>query len=231
MKLKTVDELNAFLDRTTLFQQDVAEHLSTLEPIPVERHLIAYQAGALSIEHGLSILMLIQAGFHTSAMALMRPQFESLLRGVWLLYAASEGWVEKLSQPLTHETANSANKAPMVADMLTELEGENPAPRHIVSQLREFQRETGKALNSFTHGGLHPLSRSAHGYPAQLIYDVMRNANAVTALTGQLVVVLTADPSNMVPLRQLHVTYADCLHIIGPEAAQGAGSGFKQGSV
>ncbi len=230
MNPKTVVELNAFLDRTALFQEDVTKHLSALEPVPVERYLIAYQAGALSIEHGHSILLLIREGLHTSAMALMRPQFESLLRGVWLLYAATETWVEKLGQPLTHETANSANKAPMVADMLKELEAAADAPKHIVAQLREFQRETGKALNSFTHGGLHPLSRSANGYSAQLIYDVMRNANAVTALTGQLLVVLTADPANMAPLREMHVTYADCLHIIGAVTAPESKSELKQGA-
>lgn len=70
-------------------------------------------------------------------------------------------------------------------------------------------------MNSYAHGGIHPLSRVLTGYPAQLTYDVIRNSNAVTALATQLASILTGDPRNMEPVRQFHVEYADCLPPLG----------------
>lgn len=47
------------------------------------------------------------------------------MRGIWLRYAASDAWVEKLSEPLTLENAKRANEGPMLAEMLKQLES-NP---------------------------------------------------------------------------------------------------------
>jgi hypothetical protein len=68
-----------------------------------------------------------------------------------------------------------------------------------------------EAMNSYNHGGIHPLSRMLTGYPPQLTYDVVRNSNAVMALATQLVSIATGDLSRIAPVRKLHVTYADCL--------------------
>lgn len=53
-----------------------------------------------------------------------------------------------------------------------------------------------------------------NGYPAQLIYDVIRNANAVVALTAQLLVVLSGNSQNMAPVRQMHTDFMDILAIV-----------------
>jgi len=144
----------------------------------------------------------------------MRPQYESLVRGIWLLHAANDSWVEKLSEPLTVETAKRANEGPMLADMLKGLEASSTAPQAIVGQLKEYRDVIWKVLNSYVHGGLHPLARTATGYPAQLSYDVVRNSNAIVALTTQLLSILTGNPRQMEPVRKLHVDFADCLPIL-----------------
>ena len=148
------------------------------------------------------------------AYSLMRPQYESLVRGIWLLHAASDSWVEKLGEPLTLDTAKRANEGLMLAEMLEELEKSSTAPRPIVDQLKEYRDVTWKALNSYAHGGLHPLSRTLACYPAQLTYDVVRNSNAVVALATQLVSILSGDPRNMEPVRKFHVEYSNCLPIL-----------------
>lgn len=63
-------------------------------------------------------------------------------------------------------------------------------------------------------GGLHPLSRPLTGYPPQLIWDVIRNSNAVVALTAQLQSILTGLPENMGPVRRMHQEFTDVLPII-----------------
>ncbi len=219
----TDEKLHRLLDRTAQFHTEVQRHVQSLLSAPDERFVAAFQSGLLSLEHALSTLMLVDQGLFSSAIALTRPQFESLVRGVWLLHAASDSWVAKLSEPLTMETAKRANEGLGLADMLNELEAHPDAPAPIVAQLREYKEVTWKAMNSYAHGGLHPLSRTMTGYPPQLIYDVIRNSNAVVALTAQLQSILSGVAENMQPVREMHEHFADVLPIIHSTAASTRG--------
>lgn len=208
------EKLQKLKDRSAEFQAAVLRHVGSLGPAPDDRAIIAFQSGLLSIEHATSTLVLFDQRLFSSAIALTRPQFESLVRGIWLLYAASDLWVDKLSEPLTMETAKRANEGEGLADMLKQLEATPRAPAAIVAQLREFKDLTWKAMNSYAHGGLHPLSRKLTGYPDQLIYDIIRNSNAIVALTAQLLSILTGVPQDMEPVRQMHRDFPDVLPLI-----------------
>ena len=210
----TEEKLQKLLDRTSELHAAVQRHMQSLLPAPDQRFVIAFQSGLLSLEHAVSALVLFEQGLFSSAIALTRPQFESLVRGIWLLHAASDNWVNKLSEPLTMESAKRANEGEGLVEMLKQLEANPTAPAAIVAQLREYKEVTWKAMNSYAHGGLHPLSRKITGYPAQLIYDVIRNSNAIVALTAQLQSILTGMPENMGPVRQMHRDFVDVLPII-----------------
>jgi len=210
----TEEKLLQLIERTAAFHERVQQHVHTLTPYPEIRFITAFQSGLLSLEHAVSALVLFEQGLFSSAIALTRPQFESLVRGIWLLHAASENWVTKLSEPLTMESAKRANEGESLAEMLKQLEANPDAPAGIVAQLREFKEVAWKAMSSYTHGGLHPLSRTMNGYPAQLIYDVLRNGNAVVALSAQLLAILSGNPQNMAPVRQMHTDFMDILPIV-----------------
>lgn len=210
----TEEKLLQLIERTATFHERVQQHVQTLTPYPDVRFITAFQSGLLSLEHAVSALVLFEQGLFSSAIALTRPQFESLVRGIWLLHAASENWVTKLSEPLTMESAKRANEGEGLAEMLKQLEANPDAPAGIVAQLREFKEIAWKAMSSYTHGGLHPLSRTMSGYPAQLIYDVIRNGNAVVALSAQLLAILSGNPQNMAPVRQMHTDFMDILPIV-----------------
>ncbi|QID17833.1 hypothetical protein G3580_09380 [Nitrogeniibacter mangrovi] len=209
-------EFDAFLDRNTEFHQRVVEIVADLEPYPDQRFVLAMKSAHLSLEHGAAVALLVSADMCAPGFTLVRTQFESLVRGIWLLYAATDTWVEKLSQPLTQESADMAKDTLMLADMLKRLRASEGAPAGLLDQLEACRDVTWKALNSYAHGGFHPLSRLETGYPAQLAYDVLRNSNAVTALATQLTAILTGDQRAMAPVRSLHVEFADCLPIINP---------------
>jgi len=208
------ERLNLLLNRTAIFVEAVHVHVATLTSAESVRAQVAFQAGLLSLEHGTAALTLIEQRFLPSAYTLLRPQYECLVRGVWLVHAASDAWVDKLSEPLTVQSAQRANEGPMLAEMLRELDAAPDSPKPVVAQLKEYRDVAWKAMSSYNHGGLHPLSRVLTGYPAQLTYDVVRNSNAVMALATQLVSIATGDPNSMAPVRKLHVTYADCLPLL-----------------
>lgn len=187
--------------------------ISNLTPYREGRFTVAFQAGVLSIEHAIAALMLIGNELNASGYTLFRPQFETLVRGVWLLHAASDIWIEKLNEPLTIESARRANSSLMLADMLKQLDN-SAAPKHLIDQLKEFRDVTWKDLNSYIHGGIHPLSRMLSGYPPHLSYDVLRNSNALVAIAAQLTAIATGDKNNMTPVHKIHKDFADCLPII-----------------
>lgn len=206
--------LNTLLVRTAQFHQAAHAHIGNLAPAEGTRYLVAFQAGLLSLEHATGAFVLIGQGFFPSAYTLMRPQYECLVRGIWLLHAASDTWVEKLAEPLTLESAKRANEGPMLAEMLKQLESSPSSPGPIVEQLKQYRDATWKAMNSYAHGGLHPLARTLTGYPAQLTCDVVRNSNAIISLATQLSSILSGDPLNMQPVRRFHIEFADCLPIL-----------------
>ena len=208
------ERLITLLGRTAQFHEAVHAHIGNLVPAEGTRYLTAFQAALLSLEHASGAYVLIGQGLFPSAYVLLRPQYECLVRGIWLLYAASDAWVEKLSEPLTLENAKRANEGPMLAEMLKQLESNPSSPAPIVEQLKQYRDVTWRALSSYSHGGLHPLSRTLTGYPAQLTYDAVRNSNAVLALTTQLASILSGDPINMAPVRRFHIEFADCLPIL-----------------
>lgn len=211
-------KLDQLLLCTQAFHNAAVEHASSLQPFEDMRASIAFQAGFLVLEHSLAVRILIVDGRLPSAFALFRPQFECLVRGIWLLHAASESWIEKFNQPLTIASAKQANEGPGFAEMLKELESNPTAPSHIVEHLRAFKEIAWKPLNSYTHGGIHPLTRGWNGFPPQLTYDAVRNANAVLALTLQLLSILTRDARNMEPVRRMHEEFAECLNLLPPQS-------------
>ena len=211
--IESEKQLSELLNRTKGFHRAVAMQISNLTPYREERFTVAFQAGVLSIEHAMAALMLIGNELNASGYALFRPQFETLVRGVWLLHAASDTWIEKLNEPLTIESARRANSSLMLADMLKQLDN-STAPKHLIDQLKEFRDVTWKDLNSYVHGGIHPLSRMLSGYPPQLSYDVLRNSNALVAIAAQLTAIATGDKNNMAPVHVIHKDFADCLPII-----------------
>ncbi|MDP3108681.1 hypothetical protein [Hydrogenophaga sp.] len=210
----TPDELAHTLDRSIELHEAVLELTESFEPYPELHFDLAFQSALLSMEHATASLLLLQNEMEAPGMALLRPQFESLVRAIWLVYAASEAQVEKLAMPLTIETARRGDDLPMLSEMLKRLEATSEAPRHIVAQLQAYKDITWKALNSFAHGGMHPLSKYVTGYPPKLVFDTLCNSNGIFMMAAQLLCILTGAPENQTQWRKLIDEFTDCFHPI-----------------
>lgn len=209
----TEQDFDHFLARVAAFHQTVAENVADLEPYPEPRYGLAHQSALLSIEHGTAAYVLIAGQLFAPGYSLLRTQFETLVRGIWLMYAATETWVDKLNHPLTEQSAESAKDTLMLDKMLKALRASESAPPALLNQLDACRDAMWKALNSYAHGGLHPLARTSMGYPPKLNYDVLRNSNALIALASQLTAVVSGIPENMAPVSALHREYADCIPV------------------
>ena len=159
--------LEQMMKRSDELYLAIIDLLNDVPVYPGERSEAAMVACGIAFEHALGLRVLLESSCPTSAVSMLRLQFEALTRAMWLLYAASDLAVEKLSAPLTLETEKIANKLPMVSEMVEMIV--KKAPPEASRMLVQFRDVSGRAMNSFVHSGIHPLHRHREGYPLQLI--------------------------------------------------------------
>jgi hypothetical protein len=146
-------------------------------------------ACSLSLEHWISTRALLRSGLLPSAIVVHRAQFEALARSIWLLYAASDDHLLKLTATLSLEAEQAAKNMPQVAEMMTDLAKRAPPPAF--DALSRFKENSWKALNSYAHAGIHPIRRHGDGYPDQLLHDVLRSVNGLAIVSCMQVAVLS----------------------------------------
>jgi hypothetical protein len=77
--------------------------------------------------------------------------------------------------------------------------------------LVQFKDVSWNAMNSFVYGGIHPLRRSAEGFPVHLALQVLRNSNGLTTMTGMTMAILTGDEAISRTMSNIQPAFADCL--------------------
>lgn len=163
----------------------------------------------ISFEHAHSLRLLIGEGNYTSAIALMRLQFEAATRAIWFHFAASESWVSKFDSPLTPENQDSTEKTPTLSEMIKGIQDKGPpGPGEMLIQ---FKKVSWKAMNSFVHGGIHPLKRQNEGYPVQLIIQVIQNSNALMVMSGMVIALMSKDVRLTKGMTPIQLKFKDCL--------------------
>lgn len=164
--------------------------------------------------------VLLEVGTPNSAAVLLRSQYEALLRAAWLLYAASEPHLDKLSTALTAESGAKAKNAKGAEDMLKELEAllvATPTLRGLVVPLREIRDVSWAAMNSYAHGGLHPLARTREGFPLKLAADLLKNSNGMLHMAARLLARLTPSADMVTRMEAAFAGFEDCLPVVaGP---------------
>jgi hypothetical protein len=212
-----VVELTLLLDRSSTLSGEVAECVFVRDGLD-DRAMAVMAMRDIAFEHGQAILLLVASGSLTSGFALLRLQFEALLRSAWLLYVASNDQIAKLHTQLTPESQEVAKNLRSVGDMLSDLErSDAPGAGRL---LRRFRDRNWGPLNSFVHGGIHPFRRTVDGYPLKMVIDLVKNSNGVSMLTLPILAHLFRDEFVGLHLHVLGERYADCLPDMEPFADQ-----------
>jgi hypothetical protein len=215
--IKNLDEI---LQRSDALDEAV---IGLLEPVTYQtcdsskRISASFAACSVSLEHARGLRALILGGLPTSAIGLMRLQFEALTRSVWLYYAASDVDVENLRMSLTPAAEKAANKLPMLSEMLRAIDGK--APPAATQMLTQFKDVTMGALHSFVHGGIHPLHRQSEGYPMSLLIQVVQNSNALFTMSGMMFANLYDNADISKRMSGIQSAFMDCLPELLPAAA------------
>jgi hypothetical protein len=208
-----LDPLAAVLARSDELHETMLALLDDAGFDPSPRCQSSLGMCSVSLEHGLSLRILISARCPTSAVGLMRLQFEALTRAMWLLYAASELEVAKLTAGLTVDSEQAAKNLPTVNAMIDDI-GKcvgSTAPAAAHQMLANFKDVQLKALNSFVHGGIHSLRRHSDGFPLSLILDIVRSSNGLSTMAAMALANLSGDESIAKSMSRIQREFADCL--------------------
>ena len=201
--------MNNLLSRSAELEGKLLEFLALAPFDDSERSMASRAMCSIAFEHAESTKVLISAGNLTSATGLVRLQYEALVRAMWLLYAASDTAVSKLTSELTRENVAKANSLPMLSVMLEKLQGK--APQEPVHMLLQFKEYSWKPLSSFVHGGIHAIHRHSKGYPVVLLEQMVRISNGVSVMVGMLLVVLHGCGEQRGKIPRLQKEFSDCL--------------------
>ena len=166
---------------------------------------------SVALEHAESFKILLASRNFTSAIGLLRLQFECLVRGMWVLYAATDIAISKLTAELNEKNLKRADRLPMLSEMIEKLEAK--APKNAVDPILEFKEYSWKPLSGYVHGGLHAIDRHSKGYPAEILEQAIKASNGVNGMVAILGSILTGQPSLTKEVYGSFNTFSDCFQI------------------
>jgi hypothetical protein len=207
-------KLATVLDRSDQFEVALMSCFPESDPMLVypERKLgHALASILLSLEHSSVLRSAFRLEAPNSAAALLRLQFETLVRAAWLRFAATPEQAAKLDEQLRQEAQKQVEKLPHLQDMLAAVEKD--APKGLSAPLLEFNRYHRQALNSFVHGGLHALLRRQGGFSIELAIQLVTISNGLQHLAYRLLADLGGG-TRMSAVTNLYLQFTDCLQII-----------------
>lgn len=176
--------LGRFLDDCASLDKDVEELLLRALTTSSKRQAIAFGFCRAAHEHAVSQRLLIGLGHTGTALALMRLHFEATVRAAWTLLSASDGWLNKFTEPVPPGSLDEPQLGPPIPSMLDGIAVH--APDMAVEGRRLYG--TAKVMHSFVHGGAHLVAHAFRGYPPENLIDVLRNRNLLCLMLCNVIV-------------------------------------------
>lgn len=133
--------LESEIAKSEAWIRECTAHLQGITVTATERVRVAVSLLHLCVEHQMALQLLVENGLVGSAFALLRPLYESYIRGVWFARCATDADINAF---LDGKQPPRIDALIVAVEGLDEFEG---------SQLAETKRQIGVNLNDFTHGG------------------------------------------------------------------------------
>ena len=200
------------MDRTKA--EELLGHLADVVDLPPfegsDRLVLSRTLAITSLHFAASVRHLCDSHFALGSAAVLRSQFEALLRGVWTLHCASDLQVEKLSSYLSAESQQATKNIPQAAEMIGAIE-KVPQLANLLISLREFKDSSWLPLNSFVHSGVHAVHWTRFEPPQALLDQMFRGSNGLAVLAFQHLAILTGNPGLQSEVLSVCAAYSSCL--------------------
>ena len=194
----------ALIDKAFVLHDWITKSLDDLEISRERRILLSVSCYDIVIEHHIGIAALLKSNINGSAFALVRPLFETFVRGVWLRNCASENEIEK------YVSDRLDKKFYQLIEEVEKVDGFQDCV------LRGLKDSAWKAMNSYTHGGIQQAGRRSTGayiepdYSEEEITEVIKVSGSFALLAFQQIVLEAGE-------NELAIAANDMLKGIGDE--------------
>jgi len=201
-------ELARLFEQSNAFQNAAAAVLEHAAAPTTRRGFLALGFGAVSLEHWASQRLLLAEGLHVTGFALVRLQFEAIIRTIWILECADDAWLARFVEPMPDGQLEEPVLGPSVPNMLAVMAAKLP---QIAGMLAELKGGAWAPMHSYVHGGVRPIVQSLAGVTAYQVSAVLRNANGLGLLAMNAMAIASGDPTLQGAIRQLQLDFLDCL--------------------
>lgn len=204
--------LHLLLERSEAFEEVILACFTEagfVLAVANQQHELVATACTLCIEHASVLRAAFSVAAPNSGAAVLRLQYEALLRAAWLLYAASPSHIEKLARALDLEAEQAAKNLPGHMEMLEAVV--KKAPEGLAAPIAEFNQYSRHALNSFVHSGIHPLRRAREGFPLEMASTLVRFSNGLMHFAYRMLASLSGSQRRMDRVTHLYKEFTDCV--------------------
>jgi len=160
------------------FVQWLNQKIDGLQIKPDDRFRLAAGCLDIALEHQKSIVLLTVHHLYGSAASLVRLIFEAYVRGIWLLYCASDEQLDQFKNDKLDKR---------FYELLEDIEKHEAFKVGTLSYVKE---KSWKIMNSLTHSGFYQVTRRnkvgeiAPDYTNEEIIDALQTANSFAILTA-----------------------------------------------
>jgi hypothetical protein len=213
---------DGLLERSEAFEEAIANcfpEAGFVLAVSDQKHELVATACTLCIEHASVLRAAFAVAAPNSGAAVLRLQYEALLRAAWLMYAASPAHIEKLARALDLEAEQAAKNLPGYMEMLEAVM--KTAPEGLAAPIAEFNQYSRHALNSFVHSGIHPLRRARDGFPLEMASTLVRFSNGLMHFSYRMLASLSGSQRRMDRVTHLYKEFTDCVPMVKGSASQG----------
>jgi hypothetical protein len=203
------DDVERMLDLSKKLEADLIPLFEHPRSPRSQQTLLTMTLCDLALEFWSSQRLLIGAGRHAAAMALVRLQFEAVVRAIWMHHGASEEWLTRFTAPMAPEQLAEPVLGPNVDAMLLTIG--RTAPPFIAQMLGELKSASWQPMNSYVHGGIRAIGQTLAGSTPHQLVSVLRNGNGLALLTANLLVVAHADPRLVGLIRAIQARHGECM--------------------
>ncbi|MDP3821703.1 MAG: hypothetical protein Q8R33_09520 [Burkholderiales bacterium] len=202
-------DVDQFIDISGALDADLREMLGALRFPRDARGAATIRVCEVAMQHGTSQRLLLVAGLHLTAMALVRLHYESVVRALWMQVGAKEDWIQKFAGPIPEGQLSEPVLGPPVDAMLDRLAV--VLPPWIASELRRLKDASWLPMNSYVHAGVRAAAHSMIALPPDKIGAVLKNANALAITNAQTYLLACNDPASAGRLSAIQTRHRGCL--------------------
>lgn len=207
------EAIRKILIRSTELDQAIDELLSAATFDADDRSIAGFLLCGISREHAFATRILVGNELPTSATALVRLQYESLVRAAWMLIAATDDQVPDLDNVVSAESeALLSTKTPSMAKMIAAIKESGHI--RMGDELAHFKLVNWHILNSIVHGGIRPLLLHLNGCSLNDTLNIVQTSNSLSTMSGMLLALLSANEDVMRCMSRIQYSFQDCLPTI-----------------